>query len=87
MNFLKYAALIVLIVGFLYIIIISVKSKKPFKFLLVNAFFGVAILLIVSLTKRFTNVVLPINEYTVIGSSVFGIPCVIGFLVLNIFLM
>lgn len=87
MNFLKYLALTILIIGFLYIIIISIKSRKPIKFLLSNALLGITILFTICLTRKFTSVNLPINEYTVIGSSIFGVPFVIGFLILNLFLM
>ncbi len=87
MTFLKYAVSTILIICFLYIIFLAIKSRKPIKFLLFNAFIGITTLLIIVLTKKLTNIFLPVNEYTVIGSAVLGVPFIIGFLILNLFLM
>ena len=86
MDFLKYGAFTILGITYLIIIILSIKSRKPIKFLFLNAFFGILVLLLVHFTDTFTGVTLPINEYTVLGSSSLGVPSVIGFLILNFIL-
>lgn len=87
MIFLKYAVLILLGITYLYILILSIKSRKPFRFLFLNALSGILIICIISLTKKFTGVIIPVNEYTIIGSTTLGIPAIIGFLILNFIIM
>ena len=86
MNFLKYGALTLLGITYFVILILSIKSRKPVKFLFLNAVFGIVFLLLIHYTKRYTGAFLPINEYTVIGGETLGVPAIIGFLVLK-FLM
>ena len=45
---------------------------------------GIAVMAVIDLTAKFTGVHIPVNQYTVTGSAVFGIPAVCGFLVLPI---
>ena len=71
----------------LIIAIISILSKKPLRTLIFNAFLGVVILSVIDLTSDYTNTYIPINAYTLIGSSVFGIPAIIGFLILKIIIL
>lgn len=87
MDFLKYGSITLLGITVIVILILAMKSRKPLRFLLLNAFWGVFALFLMHFTKRFTGVSLPINEYTVISSSFLGIPAVIGFLILNFILM
>ncbi len=84
MSILKISVLILLSVSTFVILILSFKTKKALKFLLLNAILGLAILFGLLLTKKFFGVSLPINEYTVIGSGIFGIPAVVGFILLNL---
>ncbi len=86
MDFLKYGVITLLCVSYTIILILAIKSRKPLRFILSNAIFGVFILFLMHFTRRFTGVSLPINEYTVIGSSSLGIPAIIGFLFLNFIL-
>lgn len=83
MNFLKYGALTLLGITYFVILIFAIKSRKPIKFLLLNAVFGIVFLLLIHYTKRYTGAFIPINEYTVIGGATLGVPAIIGFLVLN----
>lgn len=75
---------IVLIFFALVIFIFALKSHKFFKTLFLNAFIGLSVLAIIDLTGKYTGIFLPINWYSVCGASVFGIPAVCGFLVLQI---
>lgn len=84
MDFLKYGAIIVLAVTELIILILAIKTRKPFKCLFLNALCGILVIVLLNLTKKYTGVLIPVNEYTVIGSATLGIPAVIGFLVLNL---
>ena len=81
MEALKYVAIIALSVFTLIILIFAKKSKKTFKILIFNAFLGISLLAIINLTSKFTNVYIPINEYTVTGCGVFGVPAVSIFLI------
>ncbi len=84
MDFLKYLILILFGASLLIIIFLALKSRSFFKTLFLNAFFGLSLLAIFYLLKPYTGFYIPINEYTVILSSVLGIPSVIMFLCLNI---
>ena len=86
MKILLYIFLAILIFSALTLLVIFIKSKKFFKLFFLNALLGITILIILKLTAKFSGVFLPINLYTVVGSSVFGIPAIIGFLILNFIL-
>ena len=81
MEVLKYICIGVLAVSALVILAFAIKSKKFFKVLFLNAFLGVFFLAVINLTTAFTGVSIPVNEYTVSGSAVFGIPALCGFLI------
>ncbi|MBR7132819.1 MAG: pro-sigmaK processing inhibitor BofA family protein [Clostridia bacterium] len=83
MIFLKYAVITLLGISAFVILIFAIKSKKPFKALILNAILGVAVLGIVDLSSKLTGVYIPINEYTVLGSSIYGLPAICGFLLLR----
>ena len=83
METLKYVTIIMLSVFTLIIFGFAIKSKKPLRLLAFNAFLGIVLLAIINLTARFTGVYIPINEYTVAGCGVFGLPAVSIFLILR----
>jgi len=87
MNFLKYFYIVLLSITAIVIIFFSIRSRKPIKFLFINACLGLISLFVIHFTKSFTGADLPINEFTVISSSFLGVPSVIGFLLLNFILM
>lgn len=62
--------------------IFAIRSRKFLRLILLNAFFGIAALGLLYLTRKFTGFYLPINEWTVASSGVFGIIGVVGMLVL-----
>ena len=82
-----YFIIAVLSLTAIYILYLALKSKKIFKFLFLNAFFGIISVFLVYFTEKYTGVFLPINQYTVIGGSVLGLPSTVGFLILQMILM
>jgi len=83
MTIFKYFLLTIFIISILSILIYSIKSRKPIKFLLFNAFIGVTTLLILYFTRKLTGLNIALNPYTVIISSTLGVPAVILTLFLN----
>lgn len=70
------------IYGFLYFIF-AVATKKPFKTILFYAFLGLAGLMVVDLTSKFSGIYIPINPYTVGASAALGLPGTITLLLLR----
>ena len=66
------------------IFLFALIGKKTFKTLLLNIFAGLCMLLIFKLLSPFLGFNIAVNKYTVIGCGVFGVPALIGFLLLNI---
>ena len=83
MEILKYSAIALLSVSGLIMFVFDVKSKRFFKTVFFNAFMGLILLSIIDLTAKFTGVYIPVNEYTVTGSAVYGIPALLMFLALK----
>ncbi len=84
MEFLKCFIIIILTLYLLSMIIFAARSGKAFKFLFLNAFLGLLVLLILYFTKSFTDINLAINKITVALSGFFGIIGVIFILCLNL---
>ncbi len=84
MEILKYCAIALLTICFFIILVFSARTKKALKLLLFNSFLGLGVLFALYFTKKYTGIILALNEFTVIGSSILGIPAVIGFLILNL---
>ena len=59
------------------LIIFSILTKRPFKALLYNGFFGLFSFILIDLTALFTGIWIPINDYTVAVSLLGGLPGVI----------
>ena len=68
-------------------LVLAFRSRKPFKFIIFNAFLGVTTLLILYLTKKFSGLLITINPLTVISSAVLGVPSVILILALNFIIL
>ncbi|MBE6780631.1 MAG: hypothetical protein E7545_06615 [Ruminococcaceae bacterium] len=85
MTFLKYFLLTAFILALIAILVLAFKSRKPFKFILLNAFLGLSTLLILYLTRKLTGIHITINPYTVVSASLFGVPMVILIIFLNFF--
>lgn len=84
MEILKYILISILALFSITLLIIAIKSKKPFRFIIFNGLIGVAVLLILHFTQKYTGINLPVNQYTVVGSVSLGVPSIIGFLISNI---
>lgn len=68
----------------LVLLILHIKSRRPFRSAVINALIGLAAFAAVNLTVRFTGVRIPVNIYTVPGCAVFGIPAVMVFVIFQV---
>lgn len=59
------------------------KNGKTIKFLLVQALISVLLLTLINLTSSLTGLFVPVNECTVLGVSIGGIPMIFCFLLLK----
>ncbi|MBE6810462.1 MAG: hypothetical protein E7521_05355 [Ruminococcaceae bacterium] len=66
------------------LLILHIKSHKLIKSIMLNALLGFAAIAIINLTQNFTGVFVPVNWWTVVGSGIFGLPCVCGVVLLQI---
>ena len=76
MEFFKYGGIALAALCGLVLLILAFKSGKPLRILLLNAFLGISVLILINLTTRFTGVHIPINRWTAGFSAGFGIPAV-----------
>lgn len=84
MEYYKIIILSMIIISAFFILIFAVIGKNTLKTLLLNIFAGLCMLLIFKLLSPFLGFNIAVNKYTVIGCGVFGVPALIGFLLLNI---
>ena len=87
MDTLKIFVIILLSLTAFLILIFSLSGKKPMATIFLKLFSGLCLLAIIRLTTKLSGVFIPINIYTCLGCGVFGIPAIIGFLLLNIIFM
>ncbi len=83
MEIIKTGAMVVIFISAIIIFLIALFSKKIIKTLFLNALTGIVVLIVINLISKYINVYLPINEWTVSFSGVYGLPAVIGMIVLN----
>lgn len=83
MNIILIAAIAVLSVFTLALLVFHIRSRRPLRSILLNAALGIAALIIINLTSRFTGVHIPINWFSVGGSGIFGLPAVFTLLILQ----
>ncbi len=84
MGNIKYVLLGLSFLCIFIILILSVKTKKAFRFMFLNSFLGVFVFLSIYFTKKFTGIEISLNYYTLFGSAIYGIPGVVGLLILNL---
>ena len=84
---LKISIIILLSVSAFLIMIFTLLSKRPFKTIFINIFINLTVLLIIDTTTKYSGVRIPINLYTLIGCTVYGTPCIVGYLLLPLILM
>lgn len=85
-NIFNISALVIVAIGCLFILGFSLGSGKPIKHLIFNALAGLVAFILIKLTSRFTGVNISLNQWTAIGASVFGIPAVCFFVLLELIL-
>ena len=85
MQFLKISFIILLVVYLLLILVFSAKTGKMLKTLLLSVASGLAVMAVINILSRFTGVDISVNAWTIGSSAVFGIPGVLGLLVLRMF--
>lgn len=86
MKILIISACAVLSIAALIILILHIRTLKPLRSILIHALLGWICFAAVNLLARFTGIKIPINGYTVLGTAIFGLPAVCGFLILNLIL-
>ena len=82
MQFLKISALVVLSVTALILLVLFIKSRKPIKSIVLNAFSGIITLILINITTSFTGIHIPVNWWSVAASAGLGLPGVIGLILL-----
>lgn len=85
LQFIKISLIILLSIYVLMLLIFSVKSGKTLKTLLLSALSGLAVMVAVNLTERFTGISIAVNGWTVASSALLGIPGVLGLLTVRLF--
>lgn len=83
MMLIKYGAIAVLGISAFIIVISALISRKPLRYLFLNALLGIAAIIAVNLTTRFTGVHIPVNPYTAGAGGILGIPGVCGLILLQ----
>lgn len=73
---------LLLIYMFLFLLVLK-KHKKSAKFILYQAAVSLLLMAILNLTSFLTDMYIPVNECTVLGVSVGGIPMLLCFLLLR----
>ncbi len=84
MQFLKVFSVAVLSVTALILIVFFIKSRKPIKSLVLNAFSGIISLILINVTTSFTGIHIPVNWWSVTACAGLGLPGVIGLILLQI---
>ena len=84
MEILKWIIVFLVIIFSVLLFYFSLKSKKFFSTVLVNALSGIFAIIIINLTEKYIGCHIPINPYTVSFSALFGIPAVVVLLIINL---
>lgn len=84
MNIINSSLGILSLICIFIILVLSSKTKKAFSSIILNSIFGITAFMILYITRKFTGIVIMLNPYTFFGSVIFGVPAVIGVLILNL---
>lgn len=84
MQFLKISAIVILSITAFVLLLFYIKSRKPIKSLILSALSGIATLVIINLSTKFTGLHIPVNWWSVLAVSGLGVPAVIGLILLQI---
>ena len=85
LKLLHISFIILLVVYSVTLLGFCAKSGRLLKTLLSSSLSGLFVMSVINLTTRFSGVDLAVNFWTVTGSMTFGIPGVLGLLVLRLF--
>lgn len=83
LQFIKISFIILLGIYLITLIAFCYKSGKTLKTLLMFCFSGLAVFAVINLLSKFTGVDIAVNGWTISSSAVFGVPGVIGLLILR----
>ena len=86
MKALGIITICVLCVFALVLLFLHIKSRRLLRSVAINALIGIAAVIAVNLTARFSGVHIPINVYTLPFSAVFGLPAVCTIIIFETFL-
>ncbi len=85
MQFVRISFIIILVIYLILLCYFAYKNGKIIKTLLLSALSGISVFAVVNLLSHFTGVGIPINGWTASASAIFGIPGVLGLLILRLF--
>ena len=83
MNFIDFVLLFSVIIFGIIMLYFYLKMKHPVKNLLLNTLICWAVWGVVNNTTFLTGFYIPLNWYTFIGCSAYGIPGMVGFITLS----
>ncbi len=83
MRFFSIITIILLCIYLVLFLFVLKKHKKTVKFILYQAVISVLLLAILNLTSFLTGRYIPVNECTVLGISLGGVPMIFCFLLLK----
>ncbi len=85
LQFIKISFILFLLIYALCFIILCYKSGKMIKTMLLSAVSGLAVMTAVNLLSKFTGVFIAVNGWTTLSSALFGMPGVLGLLIIRMF--
>ncbi len=74
MKILSIALLVFLILYGLIYLYLLIVSRKPFKYLFLNAFVGWWCFAVIEMLSFFSGIHIPLNPFTAAVSGIFGVP-------------
>lgn len=88
MKYLEIGLFATLILSVLIILVFLSKTKKPLKNAVLSILISFVLLAIINNLTFVTGIYVPVNWYTVIAAGVYGIPGIIGIIIMQtIFLL
>ena len=85
LQYMKISFIILMVVYAIFLLYFSFKTGKTLKTLFISIISGVLAFFAVNIFSELTGISLPLNAYNLLSSSIFGIPGVMGLLLLRIF--
>lgn len=83
MAILKYGFWVLLGMSAFVLLIFAISSRKPVRCIMLSAALGVGAMIILNLLSPLSGVRIPVNLYTVTAAGAFGIPGLIGTVLLQ----